>query len=219
LENAPKPNTTLVSLTLSLRWQVGTAWYELETVCGPGLFAVDGPAASALLRVLAGHAVPSVGTACLDNVSLLHGEANLHHIGAARPVATVLEGQSLPLWRSARGLASGAIRAQGVRRRAANERADQVLRRLHADAWARRPLRNLGKQEQWLAQLGAALAIIPGLLLLERVDAALSSPHRDMLFATLWQVTDESETVVLLVPDSPIALTRTLSPQLVGATA
>src|SRR5579872_4344038 len=116
-----------MSLTLVLRWEGAGRWYSLHAECGAGLTRVEGPAAPALLRLLAGGPVPHTGTARFDGHPLCHGAAVARHGPRRRPVAAVLADDTLPPWRTPLGHVAGAARLHGVSTKGARARAAQAL--------------------------------------------------------------------------------------------
>jgi D-methionine transport system ATP-binding protein len=194
--------TTPAALALDLQWEVGGHWYALQATCGPGLTALAGPAAPALLRLLAGGDVARRGTALLDGRPLAHGKAVARRGPRVRPIAAVLADDTLPLWRTPLGLATSAVRVHGVPLLGARARALQSLRWVGAAHLARWPIISRNAADRRRAALAVALAVVPGLLLLERPCAPLQIAAHGPLYATLHEIAEAWAMTVLLIPDA-----------------
>lgn len=205
------------ALSLDVQWRAGRDWYCLRASCGPGLTAVSGQAAPGLLRLLAGRHVAHRGSVLLDGRPLAHGSALMSGGPYARPVAAAFACDPLPLWRTPRGVVTGAVRAHGVPRSGAAARGMQALGWMDAAHLARRPLAFVNTADRQRVALARALGVVPGLLLLDRPGAPLPPPERQRLYATLGRLARTWEMVVLLTQDAdPDGALPVLVPRPVG---
>jgi predicted ABC-type transport system involved in lysophospholipase L1 biosynthesis ATPase subunit len=195
LQHAP----VLPALELNLRWHLGGFAYGIEACCVAGLYQLAGPGTSWLLRALATGEACDFGTAVLDGEPLRTATGDRPVGAGSRPVVAWLA-DDLPPMLPALQWVKEPVRAQGVPREAAMERARQALRWLGALHLAPRPLRTLSPPDLQRVALARALAHVPGLLLLERPDAPFEPDAQAALYALLARFAAEWEIVVLLAP-------------------
>lgn len=176
---------------------------------------VEGPAAPALLRLLAGRPIPHTGTASLDGRPLQFGWEAARHGPEIRPVAAVLHGDRLPVWRTSLGAVAAAVRAQGVPFWLARRRARQALGWAHASSEAGRAVAMLDVQARQRVLLARALAVVPGLLLLASPGAMLSRADRLVVYDTLQTLAEQWEMVVLVSGATELGTYATLLPTVV----
>ena len=183
-----------------MRAVVQSLWVEAEIACEPGeVLAVMGPngaGKSTLLKVLAG-VVPSSG----------HIEVGGREIGTLPPyrrdVGWVPQEPSLLPHLSARDNAAYALRARGIARSAARDRAQGWLTRLGiGDLGDAKPQALSGGQAARVV-LARALAHEPQLLLLDEPLVALDADARDAVRRTLRDTLQGSATATLLVTHDP----------------
>ncbi|HUR15628.1 MAG TPA: ATP-binding cassette domain-containing protein [Mycobacteriales bacterium] len=183
-----------------MRARVRTPWLEAELACPPGeVLAVTGPngaGKSVLLKALAGVLV-SDGTVEVAGRSVERLPPHRRDVGWVPQQPTLLGHLT------ARDNAAYALRARGVSRRAARERAQVWLDRLGAghlgDA---RPVALSGGQTARIA-LVRALVHEPALLLLDEPLAALDAAGRDAVRGALSAALRGSRTATLLVTHDP----------------
>jgi cobalt/nickel transport system ATP-binding protein len=199
---------TTASLMLDLRWEASGRWYRLRADCAAGITLVHGPAASRLLRLLAGEEVPAEGQALLDGEPLRHGREVALHGPTVRPVAALLNEDAPRHWRTPLGWVASGVRAHGLRHGEARARAGQALGWVGArtEGMAMRPLATLSAPERRRVALAHALAVVPGLLLLDHPCEALCRSERAALYETIRVLAERWEMVVLLIPDVDMAL-------------
>lgn len=197
---------TTASLMLDLRWEASGRWYRLRADCAAGITLVHGPAAASLLRLLAGEAVPAEGQALLDGKPLRHGREVALHGPTVRPVSALLNEDAPRKWRTPLGWVASGVLAHGLRRGEARARARQALGWGGALSVAMRPLATLSAPERRRVALAHALAVVPGLLLLDHPCEALCRSERAALYETIRVLAERWEMVVLLIPDEDMAL-------------
>jgi ABC-type sulfate/molybdate transport systems ATPase subunit len=183
-----------------VRAHVRSPWVDVEVACGPGeVLAVTGPngaGKSALLKALAGVAPGG------EDVEV--GGRPVGHLPPyRRDVGWVPQQAALLAHLSARDNAAYALRARGVPRRAARERAQVWLDRLGAQHLGdARPAALSGGQTARVA-LARALVHEPALLLLDEPLAALDAEGCDAVRSALREALRGSGTATLLVTHDP----------------
>jgi ABC-type sulfate/molybdate transport systems ATPase subunit len=183
-----------------MRALVRSPWVEAEIACEPGeVLAVMGPngaGKSTLLKALAGL-LPSSG----------HVEVGGREIGHLPPyrrdVGWVPQEPSLLPNLSARDNAAYALRARGIPRPAARDRAQGWLTRLGIGFLGDAKPEALSGGQAARVVLARALAHEPGLLLLDEPLVALDVEARDAVRRTLRDTLQGSATATLLVTHDP----------------
>ncbi|MEO3935255.1 ABC transporter ATP-binding protein [Dermatophilaceae bacterium Soc4.6] len=169
-----------------------------------GVLGPNGAGKSTLLRVLAGLEPVSAGRVTLADTVLDDADADVFLPAARRPVGIVFQDYRLfPHLNSLDNVAFG-VRAAGIPRSVARERAAALLHRLGlADLADRRPGQLSGGQAQRVA-LARALAVDPGLLLLDEPLSALDARTRLEVRAHLRAHLRDFPGPVLVVTHDPL---------------
>jgi molybdate transport system ATP-binding protein len=172
---------------------------EVVAILGP-----NGAGKSTLLRCLAGLSPLDEGRIVLDDRVLDDPTASVFVRPEQRPVGVVFQDYLLfPNLTAAQNVAFG-LRARGVRRRVADDRALTWLERVGlADHAAHRPSALSGGQAQRVA-LARALATEPRLLLLDEPLAALDAGTRGEVRRDLRRHLATRDGVRLLVTHDPV---------------
>ena len=176
---------------------VALAGLDLEVPAGSitGLLGPAGAGKSTVLRLLAGLARPTAGSATVGGVSIRLGSRDVQ-----RKVGLLVAGDPLYDWMSARELLSFAAELSGVTRTAIADRVADVLARvgLADDADARIGTLELARQRR----VGLAQALIgaPEVLLLDEPLSELDPLTRAALTALIRGFAAEA-TVVLSSPE------------------
>lgn len=161
---------------------------------GPGVTAVlgaNGAGKSTLLRVAGALRRPDAGTVLLAGVPAGRGDLR-------RATAAVLQ---RPLLRrgSVHANVETGLRFRRVDRREAGRRAETWMERLGIRHLGDRPVHTLSGGEAQRVSLARALAVEPGMLLLDEPFAGLDAPTRGELLADLREALQDSGTAALLV--------------------
>ena len=169
-----------------------------------GVLGPNGAGKSTLLRVLAGLDPVSSGRVTLGETVLDDPGADVFLPAARRPVGIVFQDYRLFPHLSALDNVAFGVRACGVARSTARERAGALLHRLGlADLADRRPGQLSGGQAQRVA-LARALAVDPGLLLLDEPLSALDARTRLEVRAHLREHLRDFPGPVLVVTHDPL---------------
>jgi molybdate transport system ATP-binding protein len=186
--------------TLDLDLRAATS--EVVALLGP-----NGAGKSTVLRCLAGLEPAFRGRVVVDQITLDDTAAGIRTPPERRPVGVVFQDYLLfPHLTVAANVAFG-LRARGESKRAAAERAGQLLDRLGLAALAtERPRRLSGGQAQRVA-LARALAVQPRLLLLDEPLAALDAATRLTVRADLRRDIAGFGGTTVLVTHDPIDAT------------
>jgi len=169
-----------------------------------GVLGPNGAGKSTLLRVLAGLDPLSAGHVRLGETMLDDPSAGIFLPAARRPVGIVFQDYRLFPHLSALDNVAFGLRAAGVDRPVARERAAALLHRLGlADLSSRRPGQLSGGQAQRVA-LARALATNPGLLLLDEPLSALDARTRLEVRAHLREHLRDYPGPVLVVTHDPL---------------
>jgi ABC-type taurine transport system ATPase subunit len=131
-------------------------------------------------------------------------------------VAAVLPGDRLPPWRTALGAVCGPVRRQGVPFWEAWRRAQQALGWAQASAVSGRTIATLDVPARQRVLLAQALAVVPGLLVLDWPAAVLSTANRQAANETLRTLSDQWEMVVLVSAATGLSAHTTLLPTMVS---
>ena len=171
---------------------------EVVAVMGP-----SGSGKSTLLHCLAGILVPDAGTITYDGRELTRmGDAErsalrrsdfgfVFQFGQLVPELTCRENVAMPL------------RLSGVKRRAAERRADELLARLEVDDVAgQTPSRVSGGQGQRVA-VARALVTRPRVIFADEPTGALDSLNGERVMELLVTVARETDAAVVLVTHEP----------------
>jgi molybdate transport system ATP-binding protein len=163
----------------------------------------SGSGKSTLLRLVAGLIAPDRGRVALGPRVLDDVAIGIHVPARERPVGYVPQDYALFPHLTVRDNVAFGLAAGGERGAALRERVDRALERLGvASLAARRPHQLSGGQQQ-RASLARALALEPGILLLDEPFAALDLPTRRALRGELHALLAELQCVSLYVTHSP----------------
>jgi molybdate transport system ATP-binding protein len=207
-----------VSLEAKVRVSVGSLTVEAEFAVAAGtVLGLLGPNAAGkttLLRALAGLTTLDAGRVVLDGQVLEDTLAHVRVPPESRPIGVVFQDYRLFPHLSARSNVAFGLRARGLPRRIAEDRAAQWLERVGLAAQSgNRPRALSGGQAQRVA-LARALATGPSLLLLDEPLSALDAGARVELRRELQRHLAEYEGTCLLITHDPIEA-MTLADQLV----
>ncbi len=178
----------------------------IEAVPGQPLVIVgeSGSGKTTVLRLLAGLDRPDAGRIELDGEVWFAGETGSFVPAHTRPIGYLPQGYSLFPHLGALGNVAFGLRAQGVSKRPAHERALALLERLGIAALAdRRPSQLSGGEQQRVA-LARALVLEPRLLLLDEPLSALDVETRHAVRGELRQLLATLSCVTILVTHSPL---------------
>jgi spermidine/putrescine ABC transporter ATP-binding subunit len=157
------------------------------------LLGASGSGKTTLLRALAGFVTPTRGRILLDGRDVTRDPPH------RRPVNTVFQSYALFPHLTVAGNVAFGLRRQGVPRREAEARVQELLRLVRLDGYDdRRPDSLSGGQRQRVA-LARALAPRPGLLLLDEPLSALDRNLREQTREELLRVQRETGTTFILV--------------------
>jgi molybdate transport system ATP-binding protein len=185
--------------TLSLRAELRVDDHELVVLVGP-----NGAGKSTLLRVLAGLTPIDAGVISLDRVVLDDPIGGVFVPPERRPVAMMFQDALLFRHLDALDNVAFGMRAAGVRKARANERAAELLTRLGlASEIHAKPHALSGGQAQRVA-LARALAVEPRALLLDEPLAALDAQTRIEVRRTLREHLTTFPGVRVLVSHDPL---------------
>ncbi|MBR8740858.1 ABC transporter ATP-binding protein [Nocardiopsis sp. MG754419] len=189
-------------LDADLRSTRGSFTLDVRLSCPPGsilaLLGPNGAGKSSALRALAGLVPLTGGHVRLGGVD--HTTTAVEH----RPVGMVFQDYLLFPHLSALDNVAFGPRCQGVGRAEARERARALLEHMDlADHVAARPRRLSGGQAQRVA-LARALAVRPGMLLLDEPMAALDASTRVAVRSRLRHLLEEFDGVTVLVTHDPL---------------
>ncbi|MCC9309735.1 ABC transporter ATP-binding protein [Kitasatospora sp. RB6PN24] len=181
---------------------------DLTLQAAPGeviaLLGPNGAGKSTALRALAGLLPLDGGRLALDGTVLADPAAELHVPAERRPVGVVFQDYLLFPHLSALDNVAFGLRCQGRPKAAARAEAAEWLDRLGlADHAGAKPRHLSGGQAQRVA-LGRALAVRPGLLLLDEPLAALDARTRLEVRAQLRRHLAAFEAVAVLVTHDPL---------------
>jgi molybdate transport system ATP-binding protein len=185
--------------SLELEIDVHAEAGEVVALLGP-----NGAGKTTLLRCLAGLEAIDAGRIDLDGEVLDEPAAGVFVPPERRPVGVVFQDYLLFAHLDALENVAFGLRARGVHRRVARERAAQRLESVGLAAYApARPRALSGGQQQRVA-LARALAIEPALLLLDEPLAALDAATRVALRRELRAQLAQTKAVRVLVTHDPL---------------
>jgi molybdate transport system ATP-binding protein len=197
-----------MSLAAEVRVEVGAFSLDLVLAVAPGeTVAVVGPNGSGkttLLRTLAGLRGLTAGRITLDGAVLDDPGAGTYLPPERRPIGVVFQDDLLFPHLTALDNVAFGLRARGLRRVAARERAADWLDRVGlGDRAGARPAELSGGQSQRVA-LARALATDPALLLLDEPLAALDATTRNEVRRDLRRHLATFAGVRLLITHDPV---------------
>ena len=185
----------LEGLTLRYRGGGGVSGVDLRVGDGERL-AIVGPSGSGkttLLRLVAGLEKPASGSIRIG------GESMSGVLPRRRGVAMVFQEQPPYPFLDVLGNLAFGLRARGIRRPEARERASEVARRLGIEGLLKRRPGRLSGGEQRRVVLGRALAVRSALTLLDEPFASLDAPLREGLRGDLIDLHDRQGGALILV--------------------
>lgn len=206
--STPEEVGTTPGLAAEIALRAGSLEMDVEFHVRPGqvmgLLGPNGAGKTSLLHALAGLRKPTRGRITLDGRTLDDAEAGVHRPASERRAGVAFQEDLLfPHLSVLENVAFG-LRARGVSRTEAHDRAGRWLHRLHAGELAtRRPDRLSGGEGQRVA-LARALATAPDFLLLDEPLSALDAQSRLDVRRELTSVLRGFEGPVILVTHDPL---------------
>jgi molybdate transport system ATP-binding protein len=168
------------------------------------LVGESGSGKSTVLRLLAGLVRPDEGTIAVDGEPWCNTTAGIWRAAPGRAVGHVAQDYALfPHLTVTENIAFG-LRASGIGRREARQRAGALLERFELTALAeRRPNQLSGGQQQRVA-LARALALEPKLLLLDEPLSALDVETRHTVRTELRRLLEALPCITVFVTHAPM---------------
>jgi putative ABC transport system ATP-binding protein len=173
---------------------------EFLAVMGP-----SGCGKSTLLHLLGGIDTPTTGRVLLDGDDLGRLSDAERSIVRRRRVGFVFQKMNLLPTLSAVENVALPLRIDGLGKRAANERAQEVLARVSLGSRAKHFPHELSGGEQQRAAVARALVIRPTVILADEPTGALDSVNADSILRLLRACVDEGQTVVMVTHDTSMA--------------
>jgi molybdate transport system ATP-binding protein len=197
-----------VTLSIDLTTRRGTfaveAAFEAPAGSTTALLGPNGSGKSTIVSSIAGLVPPEVGTIVLDGTVLDEPQSGVYVQPERRPIGVVFQDLVLFPHLSALENVAFPLRARGVRRAEANERSDQLLRRLEVAGRADARPRDLSGGEAQRVALARALVAEPSLLLLDEPLSALDVGTRARVRDVVRDELERFGGVRILVTHDPV---------------
>lgn len=191
---APRLETRRLGKEFRSRGQVVPALADVDLTVRDGEFVsivgASGCGKSTFLRIVDGLTPPTTGEVLLNGVAV-------QQPGPDR--AFVFQQDRMLPWRTVRDNATFGLELQGVPRRSARQRADELLRLVGLSRFGDHYPHELSGGMRQRANLARALAVDPELLLMDEPFASLDGQTREIMQAELLRIWDESRKTVLFV--------------------
>ncbi|MCU0962891.1 MAG: ATP-binding cassette domain-containing protein [Pirellulaceae bacterium] len=168
----------------------------LEVAAGEilGVVGPNGSGKSTLLETLAFLTRPDQGRVLLDGIDVWAARQSLN---ARRRCPMLLQHTVLFQTTVLKNVMYG-LRAAGMRRRQAQERAEHVLREVHLDGLAQRMHRELSGGERRRVALARLLALEPDVMLLDEPTAHVDQANAQLIEATVQHLHETTGMTVIL---------------------